>query len=420
MERLGTDETFLDALQYPLIAIPEYWIQKQKESGWSREIYLGLLKGQHGVHLMDLHLMMNKAKAKDVTMSKDKIGKPLIELTNGKVIRAYTLHNNSTTILNSELLETLSFCLQQAYSLGKPLPTYTDLQIISFARQSMYWIKNELKLQSDPSNISSRNIHWPPNRNADGEKMYLLYNYSLMLPSPAFDYFLFEDALRNVLLNSTNPDNLKQMTKALSELSKEIVNFWNDEFHKLESDFDVQKQTVTKTRQFIEFDVEKRWFKIWINGKIFVKYANKNFYNYDLVNFASRVGSVVDREVFGIEGESLKPNKANPQTLSELFYTEKDYLVSIEALRTIKAIDEANQNIIGYTLKGVMQVWIDILRNERGCLKQVNDALLTILLNKEFPGLNLGEKSEGRHFRNPINKTAKARYRPKLLALIRE
>ena len=129
---------------------------------------------------------------------------------------------------------------------------------------------------------------------------------------------------------------------------------------------------------------------------------------------------VVDREVFGIEGESLKPNKANPQRFSELFYTEKDYLVSIEALRTIKAIDEANQNLIGYTLKGVMQVWIDILRNERGCLKQVNDALLTILLNKEFTGLNIGEKSEGRHFRNPINKTAKARYRPKLLALIRE
>jgi hypothetical protein len=241
-----------------------------------------------------------------------------------------------------------------------------------------------------------------------------------MLPSPAFDYFLFEDALRNVLLNSTNPDNLKQMTKALSELSKEIVHFWNDEFHKLESDFDVQKQTVKKTRQFIEFDVEKRWFKIWMDVKIFVKYSNKNFYNYDLVNFASRVGSVVDREVFGIEGGSLKPNKTNPQTLSELFKTENDYLISVAALRTIQAIDKANQNLIGNALKGVMQVWIDILRNERRCLKQVTDALLTILLNKEFQGLNIGEKSDGKHFRNPINKRAKARYRTKLLALIRE
>jgi hypothetical protein len=277
-----------------------------------------------------------------------------------------------------------------------------------------------LKVQSDKTTIHfSRNTDGLKNYSEGGEKVYLLHNYSLKLPSPILDYYLFEDALRNLLLSTTNPKNLEPITKPLFELGTEMVNLWNNKFHELETDFDIKKDTVRKQRRFIEFDIETRWFKVWSDTNTFVQFKNKNYNNYDLVLFASRVGGLVADEVLSIKEESPKPIKENPQSLIEVFNSQDEYHKSISALRTVKLIDEANQNIVGNELKGVMQVWIDLLRNERRCIKPISDALLTLLLNKEFTGLNLSEKSDGRHFRNSINQSAKRKYRAKLLAIIR-
>lgn len=120
------------------------------------------------------------------------------------------------------------------------------------------------------------------------------------------------------------------------------------------------------------------------------------------------------------ENSSQDKNKKPivPQTLQDVFISNKAFKDAVKALKAIKVIDENNVNLIGSKLKGVMQVWIGILRTDRQQLRKIDDKELTILLNKYFVDLNLSEKTDGKHLRNSINKTASNKYRAKLLAII--
>lgn len=108
----------------------------------------------------------------------------------------------------------------------------------------------------------------------------------------------------------------------------------------------------------------------------------------------------------------------NIKCLEELFINETSFIKAIKALQNLKVIADDNSNLIGTKLKGVMQVWIHILKNDRRLLKAVSDKDLTVLLNQHFTNLNISEKSDGKHFRNRVNKTASNLYRAKLLVLI--
>ena len=108
----------------------------------------------------------------------------------------------------------------------------------------------------------------------------------------------------------------------------------------------------------------------------------------------------------------------NVKCLEDLFIYKPSFKKAIKALQNVKVIGADNSNLIGTKLKGVMQVWIYILKNDRRLLCSVSDKDLTVLLNQHFTNLNISEKSDGKHFRNPVNKTASNLYRAKLLALI--
>ena len=117
------------------------------------------------------------------------------------------------------------------------------------------------------------------------------------------------------------------------------------------------------------------------------------------------------------ERQSVKTNKEyySPKAFEDIFLDKKDFTFAVDALRKIKVINNNNENLIGRKLKGVMQVWINILRTK---LKTINDETLTILLNQQFKYLNLSEKTEGKHFRNAINKKASNLYEATLLLLL--
>lgn len=126
------------------------------------------------------------------------------------------------------------------------------------------------------------------------------------------------------------------------------------------------------------------------------------------------------RELFKDEnvGGAGQSTTENIESLENLFIEIGQFNKAISALKKVAVIDSNCSNIIGSKLKGVMQVWVNILRNEKKYLKAIKDKNLTTLLNKQFINLNLSEKTEGKHFRNPINKTASNLYRSKLLALM--
>jgi hypothetical protein len=194
--------------------------------------------------------------------------------------------------------------------------------------------------------------------------------------------------------------------------------------------FSVEKYFDLELRNW-ELDIDKANTK---REKILI--ANKAIFSYrqNLLNkTSSLIESVINKNIeylkYAIEYINVvyddtvltKTKEVNvPSTiklLSDLFINKKDFTKAIEALRTIKVIDSNNSNLIGSKLKGVMQVWIDLLK-KRQKLKIIPDKELPALLNKHFKNLRLGEKGDGKHFRNPINKTAQNRYGTRLSELL--
>lgn len=131
------------------------------------------------------------------------------------------------------------------------------------------------------------------------------------------------------------------------------------------------------------------------------------------------VQHLADEFLKWIETRKSVKRKEEPLFLQDIFIEKKNFKSAIQALKIVKVIDKNNNNLIGSKLKGVMQVWIDILRSDRKYIKQIHDKDLTVLLNDYFSGLNLSEKTDGKHFRNTINRTASNQYGKRLLASIR-
>jgi len=162
--------------------------------------------------------------------------------------------------------------------------------------------------------------------------------------------------------------------------------------------------------------------------KEIIAYQKEKFKNWayklnDIEVYVDYIEWVKDYVVDNNAAPKKQGNKSttikSPETLQELFIEIKYFNSAIKALKTVKAINNINENLIGSKIKGVMQVWIGILRTDRQYLKHIHDGELTILLNKFFINLNLSEKTDGKHFRNRINKTASNLYRAKLVAAIR-
>jgi len=120
-------------------------------------------------------------------------------------------------------------------------------------------------------------------------------------------------------------------------------------------------------------------------------------------------------EINLLAGILPEPVGGSIQTFKDIFINKSEYDKAIAALQTIKVIDNNRVNLIGASLKGVVQLWVSLLRTKK-LLKTIKDQELTTLVNKEFTGLDLSEKSDGKHFRNKINKTATEKYSKVLIA----
>jgi hypothetical protein len=140
--------------------------------------------------------------------------------------------------------------------------------------------------------------------------------------------------------------------------------------------------------------------------------------NQDLALLVQSAVEFIDQ--FHLTGKKTTRSKtsitAPVPNLSSLFTQPADFQQAIDALKSIQAVDAMGRNRIGVQLKGVIQVWVAILRR-KNLISHVSDQELTKLLNLQFPDLRLSEKTDGRQFRTR-NKGAFSKYEAKLSALL--
>ena len=317
MEKLDTERVLFEALQYPLFAIPEFFIKKQIESGWSKSTYLTYLLSQCDSYTIDWTILKNKAIFNNPKIDLEEIGMPLTELTNGLINEARTLGHKTTSILNRELIDTLYFLIKKAEKIGQPLPVYSNLQIVSFVEKALNFIHYEFEVQCGIVKGMYAPRTYPKNfRNVteEGEITYLLHSYSIIQPTPVFDLFIFQEALRELELNSRQNNNLKLITKPLYERSNQIVNLWNEKLYDLEESSD--KEKIFRNRRFIRFDTDERKFLSQLEIKKFVLEKNKSYSNNDLAMYAAQIGNLISSEILEKENDLPEVITERPSYLS--------------------------------------------------------------------------------------------------------
>lgn len=117
-----------------------------------------------------------------------------------------------------------------------------------------------------------------------------------------------------------------------------------------------------------------------------------------------------------ISHDNIKTRSVSFSCFKDIFISSENYYQAIKALVTIQAIDENKNNQIKTKLKGTVSVLIQLLETKQ-YLQHISDSDLVPLLNIEFIGLNMGEKSDGKTLRN--FRKEDAAIRTKLKALIK-
>jgi len=242
-------------------------------------------------------------------------------------------------------------------------------------------------------------------------------------------YFLFYDYLKDLL----RPNNYiaqamaVKLTEAKLKEDRREIERANDYKALIDSDnYSPSIEKFGREAIITKMNFTKPEYLLWLQNNE-KRYANSTLFytkwggsTLTLADEHRAIFEYINSEIEAglmVEGQGHQ-QFVHLKTLTEAFINQDAFNEALSALKTIKAIDKGNNNLIGSKLKGVIQVWIKILRADCQKLKHIPDQDLTVLLNRQFNGLNLSEKTNGKHFRN-YNKSASNLYRAKLLACIR-
>lgn len=325
---LNVEQDFFEALQHHPYNLVEFLLYKQKESGWSKDAYLNQMEGLLSREDAKLYLLIRKEKEANPNIDKSQIGQPLEEITNGKVKEYFVLRtHNRTTIFNEDVIDTFKFYLKKAKSFTEKEPIYSDLQILSFAFKALQFIHGQFEIQTGNKKRDSFFAHVPKDYKPisdKGEPVYLIHTFYVSVPTPVFDFFLFADSLRNLILNSAHPEHLHSMTLPIRDFAKKIVTLWNNKLSKIvqmeenEGRRPPGKDNVNRIIIPVSFDPHTRQFTTYHDLVPFVWDTHKYYDNYMFAVFARNVGNLIENDVPGFNDKSKKefPElvKSNPIT----------------------------------------------------------------------------------------------------------
>jgi|GEM_PF-5262793 len=213
---------FLQAIEYPDYARPEFFIKEQLKSGWSRAVYLQTLLMVYEFYDMKLTIYSSKERNDLKKQNKklpDDFGLDLDKETNG-------IQKGKLT---KKVLEDLRFAVQQAYKIDSPKPEFNSFEVFAFCERILLFIKGQFEDQIR-KNSSARFVadkYRNQGHLIEGNPEYLVYHYNIISEAPLVDYHRFRNEVRKLLLTSINPEELKIILQPLRELSIKIVDLWN-------------------------------------------------------------------------------------------------------------------------------------------------------------------------------------------------
>lgn len=200
----------------------------------------------------------------------------------------------------------------------------------------------------------------------------------------------------NVVLFNEHNENLKRAKKHMQDITLKLMNATKEplilqEYEKLERQLNQVKSGFLFA---LTHDYDP--------GCSFNGEPDKSIKNaYDRVtSYWKDAVKMIDQHLITLQGLKKRDDKKHPPqenpkyaTLKDCFYFENEYQVAIEILRnTTPAIIDHNGNYnAGKRDKASISVWLEWIRNSGDfSFREIENKAIAPLLNKEFPGLNLG------------------------------
>src|SRR4029078_7325171 len=124
VDSLRLAAVFFGALQYPSYARPDYFIQKQKASGWSKGVYLTTLNEIYHSYITRLQIHYHAQKKN----------------TPGLRLEDVELDIEGTTVakkVDKKILDELHLAVRSAWYIGRPEPIFSPYQILTFVEAAL-------------------------------------------------------------------------------------------------------------------------------------------------------------------------------------------------------------------------------------------------------------------------------------------
>jgi hypothetical protein len=412
---------FLDAIKYPKFARPEYFIKKQKESGWSKGVYLRALQESyhHCIGVLEFYRGVERRKSKRETggeePSKDDFVLSIEKLTEGK----------QKGDITERLLKDLFSAIEFAYKFEKSTPVFTPFDILAFAERLLLFVRKQFNWQIQKTN---RAYYLAEKQRKQGFKIenapeYIVYHYHIISEAPIFDFHRYRSEVRNLLLNSRNPQGLKVMLKPIFDLAVSIVDLWSEKLSEIEeplSDSSPMKGKAIFDDSLIEFNEQTLQisYRVTYSLEDIYREPASRYMNRDFAVFASRVANLIADEVLQLKGDIRKgiPEIKEVQKLEDLFFQMDKFVSYVDILRKVSpiVINESNQYLLGPRQKGALVAWISALKN-KGIIQPVEQKTLAALMNAYFKGVDFGQY--GKSF-SDVTTTSYKKYYKQILNLL--
>lgn len=303
MEKINGVEILIKALGYPDLARPEFLILNQKESGWSKGVFLRWL--QEATFGLNINL------TKPVTF----------DIETGLISNQGAAGQKIVEITEQVILE-LRWAIELAYKVDTVKPTYTSLELLAFLSRALNYIHDEFQIQAGLTNPGF--FYGETTANTD-KQVAILYNYQVVSNIDLLNFVKYQNAIRNLLLNVRNLDEFRRILKPILDACFKIIELFNKKIQPLAEPIGENEgnkgKSITLTRN-VSFDEQTFGFSLLTDipyNELRLLYA-ANYTNRNFAEFAFKVALLVSNEVLNNKEEVPTVNDPNWDISTHLLY----------------------------------------------------------------------------------------------------
>ncbi|GGH71304.1 hypothetical protein HNQ91_003199 [Filimonas zeae] len=283
MVSLNLKDVFFESLNYPAFARADFFLIKQRGSGWSPAVYFKALLIQYQDYN---HIFLSK-------LNGEKRGNVNIEKQNFSIQVNVPNQPGDEIAITENLLREQYLAIHTAIrhvQIATDKDVIGEAEVLACVEYGLLFIFKQFK------DIVKKVQALPVDSNFE------LKTYLIAQDGPFINYPAFKKSLLHLLLNGTERKILKEVLKRSKAAAIEIVRLWNEKIFDFQ--FDKRLTRLTGNDYYrVEFNRKTLSCSWWSDPDIFSVKLHDFFVLQDLANYAARVANLISEDVFQKEDD---------------------------------------------------------------------------------------------------------------------